>query len=381
VSPIIGAQLGGHASWAGAPSASYQGGGALAAFLWGVAMDRLGRRRTLALGVTVGALGAALAMSAVAAASLRLFLGGVALMGMANAALQLGRFVAGEVSPPERRGRAIATVVLGGTVGAVFGPLLVGPASTLARSFGGDELAGPYAVSALLFLSVNVIVSVGLRPEPRDLALALRPASRLDDASPRVRHKRPLRAILSHPDAKLAVTSLVCGQAVMVMLMVITSVHMKDHHHALSSIAAVISSHLLGMFAFSVFSGRLADAWGRPPVIAAGASMLALACVTAPLSPRVVPLAAALFLLGLGWNFCYVGGSTLLSDQLSPEERATAQGFNDFLIGAASALGAVVSGIVFGAVGYAVMGGCAAAAALVPLGLARRSHAPRPVAG
>jgi MFS family permease len=75
----------------------------------------------------------------------------------------------------------------------------------------------------------------------------------------------------------------------------------------LGSISLVIGAHTFGMFAFSVISGRLADRHGRVPVIAAGSAALILACLAAPLSPDVLPLAASLFLLGLGWNFCYVG--------------------------------------------------------------------------
>ena len=89
----------------------------------------------------------------------------------------------------------------------------------------------------------------------------------------------------------------------------------------------------------------------------------------------MAPLAGALFLLGLGWNFCYVAGSALLADQLRPEERATTQGFNDFLIGTASAAGAISSGVVFDAIGYTVMGWLAAAVSLVPLALLWRSRA------
>jgi MFS family permease len=165
---------------------------------------------------------------------------------------------------------------------------------------------------------------------------------------------------------------MILGQVVMSMLMVITSLHMKDHHHPLGRIAAVISSHVVGMYAFSVVSGRLADRWGRRPTILAGAVLLSLACLTAPLSPAALPLGVSLFLLGLGWNLCYVGGSSLLADQLAPAERARVQGFNDFLMGAASAAGSLGSGWVFAAVGYGAMGLVAAAAALVPFVLAWR---------
>jgi MFS family permease len=155
----------------------------------------------------------------------------------------------------------------------------------------------------------------------------------------------------------------------MVMLMVITSLHMKDHNHTVPDISLVISSHVFGMYAFSILSGRLADRWGRGPVILVGAATLILACLTAPLSPDILPLGVALFLLGLGWNFCYVGGSSLLADQLSPDERARTQGFNDLLIGLVSAVGSLGSGIVFAAVGYGVMGLVGAGAAVIPLAL------------
>jgi len=132
------------------------------------------------------------------------------------------------------------------------------------------------------------------------------------------------------------------------------------------------------MYAFSVVSGRLADRYGLGPTILTGAVLLALAGLTAPLSPAAVPLGLALFLLGLGWNLCYVGGSSLLADQLAPSERARTQGFNDFLMGAASATGSLGSGWVFAAVGYGAMGVVAAAAALVPFALAWRLRPFRP---
>jgi MFS family permease len=368
VGAIVGAALSGRASWAGVPSGVYQGGAALAAFLWGRAMDRFGRRPTLAAGLLVGTIGATLACASVTLRTLAGFLLGLLLMGMANAALQLGRFVAAEVHPPAERARAIGRVVTGGTVGAVFGPLLVGPSAGLAGRTGLTDLSGPYAASALLFATASAVLWARLRPEPRELARAV--AMALEGPAPDRREPRPLPELARDPLIGSAVLSLVFGQVVMVMVMVITSLHMTHHDHALSGISVVISSHVVGMYAFSLVSGRAADRFGRPATIAAGASLLIVSCLAAPLSPRLVPLALALFLLGFGWNLCYVGGSALLADRLSPVERARVQGLTDTMVGLASALGSLGSGVVFAAVGYAVMGLVGAAAALVPLGLA-----------
>jgi MFS family permease len=153
----------------------------------------------------------------------------------------------------------------------------------------------------------------------------------------------------------------------MVLVMVITALHMKGHHHQLGAISIVISAHTFGMYAFSVFSGQLADRWGRGLVIIIGSTTLVLACVAATLSPDVLPLGVALFLVGLGWNFCYVGGSTLLADQLSPLERARTQGVNDLLVGLASAVGSILSGLIFAALGYSIMAYISAVLALIPL--------------
>jgi MFS family permease len=170
VTPIVGAQLSGRPAYAGVPSAFYWAGGALATLLWGRLMDPLGRRKTLVLGLLVGVVGASLASVFVVRQSFLGFIVGLALMGAANSALQLARFMAGEVHRLEERGRAISTVVLGGTVGAVLGPTLVAPMSTLATSLGGPPLAGPYAASAAFFSLGAVLVALLLWPDPRDLA-------------------------------------------------------------------------------------------------------------------------------------------------------------------------------------------------------------------
>lgn len=367
VTPIVGAQLSGRPSFAGVPTAFYWAGGALATLIWGRLMDPIGRRRTLSLGLLVGVLGASVASFFVVRHSFRGFVLGLALMGAANSALQLARFMAGEVHRIEERGRAISTVVLGGTVGAVLGPALVAPMSALAVSFGGPPLAGPYAASAGFFSLGAVLVVALLWPDPRDLAREVHRGSAAPAAA-----LRTVREILGDPDVRIAGTTMAIAQVVMVMLMVITSLHMSHHHHALSSIAAVMSSHVFGMYAFSVVSGRFADRWGRGPLIGMGAVVLVVSCLTATLSTEAGPLAMSLFLLGLGWNFCYVGGSTLLSDCLSPGERARIQSINDFVLTSLAGTGSALSGLVFSSVGYAMMGYLSAGVSLVLVVLSAR---------
>ena len=366
INSIIGAKLGGSPALAGVPSAVYLMGSAFAASAWGYIMERIGRRNGMVSGLAIGVIGNALVLFAIGNSSFPLFLIGMVLMGIANAAVVLGRFAAAEVNPPEKRGAAISNVVLGGTFGAVVGPLLVGPMGNFVRTLGMDELAGAYLATLILFAISSVVVFAGLRPDPRDLGKQV--AAQYPDPAltSLTGEARSIFEIFRQPAALVAVMSMALGQVVMVAIMVITSLHMRNHQHNLRDISAVISSHTFGMYAFSVLSGRLADKWGRGPVILTGASTLLLACIAAPLSPNVVPLAVALFLLGLGWNFCFVGGSTLLADQLSPLERSRTQGANDLLVGLASAVGSLGSGFVFAASNYTVIAIVAGVVALVP---------------
>jgi len=345
VNSIVGAELSGMIAMAGLPITVQLLSAAFGAYSWGFLIEKFGRRNSLGIGLILGIFGGLFSGLAIWKSLYILYLFGMALFGLANSAMQLGRFAAAEVNPEETRGKAIATVVLGGTVGSIAGPLLVGPVGVLANRAGLDELVGPYGAALILFTIASAIIFFWLRPDPSEIAKEL---ARTDQA----------------------ITSMVIGQAVMVMIMVITGLHMKALTHPLSSISLVISAHTFGMFAFSVISGGLTDRLGREIVIILGAGILILAGLSAGLSPEVLPLAVSLFLLGLGWNLCYVGGSTLLTDQLSPNEGSRMQGVNDLFVGAASAVGSLGSGFVFAAVGFQIMGFVGAAFAVIPLVIA-----------
>ena len=367
VNALVAVELTGWTAMAGVPGALYVFGQACGALVWGFSMERTSRRRGLAFGQIIGVVGSAIAMAAVVDRSFFFFLGGLILVGMARSAVDLGRFAAAEVHLPAERGQAISKVVLGSTVGAVCGPLLVGPTGRLAAAAGFSELAGPYGVGLIGLILAAMLISAGLRPDPRDIGREL---ARLHPESIPNQATRPLAEIVRQPGVVVAMVSMVFAQMVMMVPMSITSVHMTAHQHPLNAVSLVISAHTLGMYAFSMVSGRMTDRFGRGPVIILGSIMMIFSCVMAAPSISLLPLIAALFLLGLGWNFAYVAGSTLLADQLSPKERAKTQGFNDLLLNLASGASQIGSGVVYASGGFGVMGLTAAAAAAVPLTLA-----------
>jgi MFS family permease len=367
VSALVVVHLGEQEAWAGVPSAVLRVAGAFAALGVAAIGEHIGRRRGLALGLAVGAVGSGVAATGIVADAFLLFLSGVVLMGVASASTLLARFAAAEVHPAERRGRAISNIVIGGVVGSIAGPLIVGPSGRWATWAGMNELAGPYLAGLVILAAAALATLIWLRPDPRDVARKM--AIKHPEPAMRPGPARSIGQILGTPAALVAVSAMVLSQTVMVMMMVVTTLYMKQHGHTLTSMSLVISSHTFGMFAFSWVSGRLTDRWGRGPVILAGMGLLALASAVAPVSTEVLPLSAALFVLGLGWNFCYVAGSTMLSDQLSVAERAMTQGTNELLMGLASAAASLGSGLLFALAGYPAVGIVSVALSLLPLGL------------
>ncbi|HEX7004109.1 MAG TPA: MFS transporter [Trueperaceae bacterium] len=364
VAAIVGAQLSGRAALAGLPAGVFQLGAALSALPWSLTTDRVGRRWGLASAVLVGACGAAGCVAAAATASFPLLIVGLVVMGSGQAAFRLSRFTAAEVNPKARRGRAVATVVLGGTVGSVLGPLLVTPSANVMTSVGLGELAGPYLAGALLFAVAALLLIFFLRPEPKLLAQQV--DANEDDGSP-VAPARSLARLFADSGVRTAILMTIGSYVVMVMVMGMTSLHMHDHAHRLGSISLVIGAHTLGMFALSPLSGRLADEWGRRPTLALGAVGLLLGCLGSIPSVALLPMMASLFILGFGWNLCFVGGSVMLSDHLTLSERARMQGINDLLTGIPAAIASLVSGLVYASAGFGFMSWAGASISLLLL--------------
>jgi MFS family permease len=388
VGSIIAVELaGGDNQWTGVPSALVVVGAALIAYPIGRLMDRSGRRVGLSVGYLIGIVSALMAGVAVINESLPIFLLGMLGMGLTRGVIEQGRYAAAEASPAKQRARAISWVVLGGTAGSVLGPGLIEFTGNIANQLALPTLSGPWFLATFFFVLSLLIVHLFLRPDPQVIGRQwadLEP----EPVVPLPGQGRPYKEIIRDPNAQLATGALIFGQATMVLVMVVTPVHMHNHHHALASISLVIMGHTLGMFGLSFFTGWLADKLGRSKVIFLGGLILSLACLMAPFSEGVAWLAVALFLLGLGWNFCFVSGSTLLSDILRAEERGRIQGLTDTMTNIVSGFANLGSGLIFAVFGFTTMSWLTILIGLIPVALViwsraarRKIVAPNPASG
>lgn len=369
VSSIIAVELANNNNrWTGVPSTLVVVGAAMMAYPMGRFMDIAGRRSGLSVGYVIGIIGTLIAGAAVVNQSLPIFLLGVFLLGLTRGVLELGRYAAAEASPAHQRARAISWVVLGGTVGSIFGPSLIDLTGKLADRSGLPTLSGPWFAAAVAFVLSLIIINLFLRPDPQEIGKQL-DALEPKPADPSQSLGRLYTDIIRDPNIKLATGALIFAQVAMVMVMVVTPVHMHGHNHALSAISLVIMAHTLGMFGLSFVTGWLADRLGRAKMILAGGVVLSVSCFMAPFSTGTAWLALALFLLGLGWNFCFVAGSTLLSDVLRASERGRVQGLTDTMVNIASGVGNLSSGFIFAALGFTFMSWLTILVGLVPIAL------------
>jgi MFS family permease len=327
--------------------------------------DRAGRRAGLAAGYAVAVLGSLLTVVAATVSSLPLLLVGLFAFGAATACGLQARYAAADLAVPERRGRALSLVVWATAVGSVLGPNLAGPGEALGDALGLPPLTGAFTVSVAVFAVVALGLLALLRPDPLLLARQLRGPG-ADAGRPRRATADALRAVWADPRGRLGLTAVVVSHAVMVGMMVMTPVHMG---HAggttLRVIGLVISVHVAGMYLFSPLVGVLADRAGRRTAVAVGAGLLLTAAALAGTAPSgaALQLGAGLLLLGLGWSFGLIAGSTLVTEAVGEGLRPAAQGGTDLLMG----LGAALAGVALLAVGGYGLVATVSAALVVPL--------------
>ena len=331
-----------------------------------------GRRPSLALLYLIATAGAIIVLFAATRGSIPLLFLGFFLFGAATAANFQARYAAVDLAPAALRGRHLSLIVWATTLGAVLGPSLAPVSGTSVGRFGIPTLAGPYFFSAVLFTLAIVLLLVFLRPDPAVVARdQLGRSTETTTDTPRPGMRAALSFVMSHSAARLGVSAMAVGNVVMIGVMAMTPVHIKgaghDAAHTLGIVGLVLSFHIAGMYAFSPVFGWLTDHVGRRPVIFSGIALLLAACaLSGSAGHGTTRLAAGLMTLGLGWSATMVAGSTLLSESIPVELRASAQGLSDLLMGLAGAMAGAISGVIVAAWGYPILT-LLAAAATAPL--------------
>ena len=341
--------LGQKTPWGGIASASVTVGTAVMSQVLSRIMMRRGRRPGMQLGYALAVVGAVLAGVGAQHASLAVFLPGLFLFGNGQASNLLARYAATDLAEPEHRSQAMSRIVFASTFGAVFGPLLIGPAETAGQEwFGWHKYTGPWILAACVLVIAFLNVAVRLRPDPLVVAGGLRPSGsgRLPSVA------AALRITTATRSGRLALASMVISQSAMVAVMTMTPVHMKLHGHEGIS-QYVVSLHIAGMYAFSPLVGRWADRRGTLSAVTVGAWVLVAATVGSALSgDGPVLIFPALWLLGVGWNFGLIGGSSMLLQSVAESDRVTVQGSADLLMSLCGGISGLSSGFIRRAVGY-----------------------------
>jgi MFS family permease len=364
VSSLIAEQITGSASLSGIPNTMGTFGAAAGAVALSALSFKIGRRPTFTVGFAFATIGAVLVATSVGLGSLPILLVAMAMVGFGRSVSQLARFAAGDLRQPEHRASAISLVVWAATIGAIVGPLLLGPSSAMADLAGLDPLVGPVIVGVVGFALASTLMFIGLRPEP--LTLTVAPESEHPGEA------SPIREIFSIPTVQLAIVALITSQFVMVLIMTMTPLHIRSNGGDLGTVGVVMMAHTLGMFAISPITGRLVDRHGprRIIMLAVGTLLVAALITTTAPTANTAILVVGLFLLGAGWNFGFVAASTELQIGLPVADRLKVQGTADAITWISGGLGAAVSGVIVSGSSYttlAVVGAVLALAPVLPL--------------
>jgi MFS family permease len=295
-------------------------------------MARKGRRNGFLLGSVLGVIGGLVAAWGIHEKSLPILAIGTWLIGAYQGFAQFYRFAASEIATADYRPRAIALVMTGGVVAAFLGPGL--------GSYGAKLLDATYAGSFVL-LALTCVVAGGL------LTQLVNPKVEAVDSK-----RRPLREMIAQPNYLVALFGAATGSGVMVLAMTATPLAMLHHHHDLSASATVIQAHMLGMFVPSFFTGSLLARFGVHRVMLTGVALLAAHVAVSASGTGLGSFVSALVLLGVGWNFLYVGGTTLLTSAYLPAERARAQATNDFIVYLVGLAASLSAGVLLDLVGW-----------------------------
>jgi predicted MFS family arabinose efflux permease len=316
-------------------------------------MGRLGRRPGFVLGALAGALGGALSARALFIDSFGLLLAGSACTGVFQAFLAFVRFAASDAVPDAMKPKAISWVLTAGLVNALVGPEIV---RWLGDAFDPVPYAGAYtAVIAINLLGASILLWLRMPRPPR--------------RAPGWVPERPLSEVLRQPRLIAAVACGMVSYAVMSLVMTPTSLAMSDHGYSAAQAADVVRWHVFAMYAPSFFTGSLISRFGHLKIIATGLMLLFLCAAIALAGVEIHHFYFALIALGIGWNFGFIGATSLLATTHSADEQVLIRGINDFLVFGFVATASFGSGALLNGWGWSAVQYAAAPAVVVALGV------------
>lgn len=334
---LVGYSLASSKALATLGASTYVLGSAVATMPMSLWMAKVGRRRGFMAGALVNILGCALAVLALYVRSFALYCAATAVIGVYNAVGLQYRFAAAEISPGFAKARAISLVLAGGIVGGFLGPAI--------SRWGKDLFVQPFMGSFVL-LAVVALVALALQAQ-----VHVRKPSAAESAG----GGRPLREIVRQPVFIVAALAGTLGYGLMNLLMNATPLAMDLCGLPYGMAATVISWHVVGMYAPGFVTGTLIGRFGLLRIIVLGVAIMALGAIVALRGNEMMHFLVALTLVGVGWNFMYTGGTTLLTEAYAPAEKARTQGANDFIMFATMALSSFSAGALLSSTGWQIM--------------------------
>ncbi|MBD2067368.1 MFS transporter [Leptolyngbya sp. FACHB-671] len=341
IAALVGVSLAADKSLATLPLALLQLATMCATIPAALLMRQVGRRLGFMVGVLIGAVGAGLGVLAIFQSSFSLFCLATLVFGCFNGFVGYYRFAAADAATEAFRSQAISFVVSGGIIAAIAGPgLAIWSKDWFVEQSLANELLLNQAASAEYAGCLVMIVILQIA------ALVLLSGIDIPPLSEQERQKsgRSLGAIAQQPIFIVAVLGSMLGYGVMVMVMTATPLAMVAFDHSFNTAASVIQWHVLGMFVPSLFTGFLIARFGTLRIIFIGAILSSLCIFINLTGTGALHFGFALLLLGIGWNFMFVGSSTLLTQAYAPTERAKTQAMHDFLMFAFVAFATFLSG-------------------------------------
>ena len=333
---LVGQQLSSNPTATTLPVSIYQLGLALSTLPAAWLMQRLGRRWAYVLGAVLGVVSGIIAAQGIAQSDFVTFCIGTALAGFYAACVQSYRFAAADaVGAPHLQAKAISRIMVGGLIAAIIGPQVVIwtrdalPATPFAGSF--------YSQAALAALALPILLLLR-RPAPQKQAI--------------VGTARPLKAIAATPQFIEAAAAGVVSYGLMAFLMTAAPMAMVGCGHSVGEAALGIQWHVLAMFGPSFFTGRLIGRFGQRKITALGLVMIAASGLLALMGEGLSEFWGSLILLGVGWNFGFIGATAMLTACYTPAERTKVQALNDFLVFGTVAIASFGSGQLLHSVGW-----------------------------